>query len=124
MEAVGWPFATLTLGTLGFWLGIPIGPLHLWAGLLLALIAARLCAGSSSAWLAATMSLAAIVVAGGAAAGWLHDFSGDGQWYHQPAVLGLAEGWNPIKAPRLAEWDPEFEREAGSAAIYIQHYAK
>ena len=27
------------------------------------------------------------------------DFSWDGQWYHQEAILAIADGWNPIKNP-------------------------
>ena len=38
LQAIGWPLTTLTLASLGFWLGIPIGPYHIWAGLLLFLI--------------------------------------------------------------------------------------
>jgi hypothetical protein len=121
---IGWPCATLVLTSLLFWLGMPIGPLHSWAGLALALVAGRLWAGSWRACLAAAAWLAAATVAGGAAVGWLYDFSGDGQWYHLPAVLGLAEGWNPLTAPQLADWNAGFEREVGSAAVYVQHYAK
>ena len=123
-QAVGWPFATLSLTALLFVLGIPIGPLHLWAGLALSLIAGRWFAGSWHSWLIATTWLAAATVAGGAALGWLYDFSGDGQWYDLPAILGLAQGWNPLKNPRLFDWNSGFEREIGSAAIYVQHYAK
>ena len=37
-EAICWPFATLSLAAVLFRLGIPIGPFHLWAWLLVALI--------------------------------------------------------------------------------------
>jgi len=49
------------------------------------------------------------------------------KWYHLPAILALADGWNPYKFPQLGEWNAGFEREIGnvpSAAIYVQHYAK
>ena len=124
IQAVGWPFATLCLAAALFWLGIPISPVHLWAGLVVSLVAGRLAAASWHTWLAATAWLAAVTMAGGAALGWLYDFSGDGQWYHQPAALALAEGWNPLKTARLADWNAGFEQEIPSAAIYVQHYAK
>ena len=123
-EAICWPFATLSLAAVLFRLGMPIGPFHLWAGLLVALIAGRVVAGSSRDWLVATLGLAVATVAGGAALGWLYDFSGDGQWYHLPAALGLAQGWNPLQTPRLDAWNAGFEREIASAAVYVQHYSK
>jgi hypothetical protein len=123
-QAVIWPFATLTLTTLLFWIGIPIGPYHLWAALLLSLAAGRYLAGDWKSWFTATIWLAVATLIGGAALGWLYDFSGDGQWYHLPGVLALAEGWNPFLAPQLGQWSVGFEQELTNAAIYVQHYAK
>ena len=124
IQAIGWPFATLCLTAFLFWMGIPIGPIHLWVGLAASLIAGRLIVCGWRTWLAATTWLVAVTAAGGTALGWLYDFSGDGQWYHVPAVLGLAEGWNPVKTARLVDWNGKFEQEIPSAAIYVQHYAK
>jgi hypothetical protein len=122
--AIGWPFITLLLSALLFWIDIPIGPYHLWAGLLLALGAARLLAGDWRPWLTATAWLAVATIAGGVALNWYYDFSGDGQWYHLPAVLALAEGWNPFLVPELAQWSAGFEKDLTNAVIYVQHYAK
>jgi hypothetical protein len=125
--AICWPAATLVVTALLFWLGIPIGPLHLWAGLVVALIASRIISHSWRLWLVATISVAVMTVAAGATLAWLYDFSGDGQWYHLPAILALAQGWNPFQHPQLGEWNAAFEQaisERPSAAIYVQHYAK
>jgi hypothetical protein len=123
-EAIAWPTATLTLTAFLFAFGIPIGPFHLWTGLALSLAAARLAAEDWRGWLVATASFAAIAVAAAAALGWLYDFSGDGQWYQQTGVLALSAGWDPFKAWRLLDWNTGFETQLGSAAIYVQHYAK
>ena len=119
-----WPFSILALTTLFFWLGISIGPYHLWLALLLSLTAGRYLAGDWWSWFMAVIWLAVATTVGGAVLGWLYDFSGDGQWYHLPGILALAEGWNPVLAPQLGEWDSGFEQELTNAAIYIQHYAK
>jgi hypothetical protein len=123
-QAIGWPAATLILTTLLFWLGIPVGPYHLWAGLLLVLGIGGQLVGDWRAWLTATLWLAVCTLAGGAILGWLYDFSGDGQWYHLPGSLALAQGWNPFHTPQLSEWNPGFEQAISTAAIYVQHYAK
>jgi hypothetical protein len=121
---VVWPFATLMLATLLFWAGIQIGPFHLWAALLLSLVAARYLTGNWRTWIGASLWLAVVTLLGGMVLGWLYDFSGDGQWYHLPGILALAEGWNPFLAPRLGEWNAGFEQDLTNAAIYVQHYAK
>jgi len=123
-QAVCWPFATLVLATMLFWLGVSIGPLHLWAGLLISLAVGRAAAADWQSWAKAAAGLAAATGLGGAVLGGLYDFSGDGQWYHLPGIVALAEGWNPLRVPRLADWNPGFEQEVGSAAVYVQHYAK
>ena len=122
--AIGWPFITLVLSALLFWIDIPISPYHLWAGLLLSLAAGYYLAGDWRAWLIAIILLVITVSLGGIALAWCYDFSGDGQWYHLPGVLALAKGWNPFLAPQLGEWDTGFEQDLTNAAIYVQHYAK
>jgi hypothetical protein len=103
---------------------VSIGPYHLWLALLLALAAGRYLAGNWRPWLTAIAWLAAATIAGGVALNWYYDFSGDGQWYHLPAILALAEGWNPFLAPELGQWNAGFEQGLSNAAIYVQHYAK
>ncbi|MEE4271550.1 MAG: hypothetical protein V2I67_07750 [Thermoanaerobaculales bacterium] len=41
---------------------------------------------------------AAVVVASLAVAGFVHDFTWDGMWFHQEACIQLAAGWNPLRA--------------------------
>jgi hypothetical protein len=124
LEVVCWPFATVVLATMLFALGVPLGPFHLWAGLLTSLAAGRVAAGDWQSWIKAAASLVIATGLAGTVSGWLYDFSGDGQWYHLPGIVALAEGWNPFRVPRLADWDLGFERDVGSAAVYVQHYAK
>jgi len=123
-QAVIWPFSILALATLCFWVSISIGTYHLWLALLLSLAAGRYLAGDWRSWLMATIWLAVATLLGGAVLGWLYDFSGDGQWYHLPGILALAEGWNPFLAPQLSQWNVGFEHDLTNAAIYVQHYAK
>jgi len=130
LQAVGWPFTALTLTALLFMAGIPIGPYHLWAALVLFLVVGARLSGDWREWLTAALWLALCAVAGGASLGWLYDFSGDGQWYHLPGILALAQGWNPFHVPRLADWNPAFAQAIASPDInypgfvYVQHYAK
>jgi hypothetical protein len=123
-QAIGWPFLTLVLTTLLFWAGIPVGPYHFWAALLLLLALGGYLAGAWRAWLIAFLWLAGCTLLGGAALEWLYDFSGDGQWYHLPGTLALAQGWNPFHTPELAGWNHGFEQGISTAAVYVQHYAK
>lgn len=53
----------------------------------------------------------------------LYDFSWDGQWYHQPAIMALASGWNPFSHHFLSDWNSNFAENITSE-IYINHYAK
>jgi hypothetical protein len=54
--------------------------------------------GSGGRWIAARLSVVAVMVIVGSAAlsGRVLDTTFDGQWYHQEAVVRLAEGWNPV----------------------------
>jgi len=47
------------------------------------------------------------------------DTSYDGQWYHQPAIIKLAEGWNPF-------YDPFYtiNHYEQNNYLWIQHYSK
>jgi len=123
-QAIAWPFITLILVILLFWAGLPVGPYQLWVALILSLAASGYIAGGWRVLLTATACLAALTLAGGAALGWLYDFSGDGQWYHLPGILALAQGWNPFQKPLLVNWNADFEHQLTNAAIYVQHYAK
>lgn len=48
--------------------------------------------------------------------GWLVDFSSDGQWYHQQAIIELLHGWNPLYT--------SVPPSSGDAAIWIDSYPK
>lgn len=130
LQIVGWSFTTLALTALLFWAGIPIGPYHLWAALLLFLTIGSRFAADWRSWLTATIWLAVVTVAGSAALEWLYDFTGDGQLYHLPGILALAQGWNPFHASRLVEWNPAFLQMLPwtdinyPTYVYVQHYAK
>lgn len=43
-----------------------------------------------------------------------HDFSVDGQTYHQQAILAMINGWNPVTTPHYT----------GPESIWLSHYAK
>jgi hypothetical protein len=125
--ALLWPAATLVYASLLLWLRVPVGAESFWAGLALALIAARAFVHGWRTWWLSTGVVAAVALLSGAALAWTYDFSGDGQWYHMPGVLALAQGWNPFEHPQLGGWSEEFRRAIGerpSAAIYVQHYPK
>lgn len=117
-------FSILSVATLFFWAGVPVGPFQLWLALILTLVIGRYLAANSRVWLIAIVWLAFATLGGGAVLGWFYDFSGDGQWYHLPGIMALAEGWNPFLTPRLDEWNTGFEQDLANAAIYVQHYAK
>lgn len=82
------------------------------AGVVRALTAGTAHAGRSAAgWLGRTAVLFAACL--GLAAS-LHDFSHDGQQYHQQAILALAQGWNPLGP---AEY-------LGPHALWVNSYTK
>lgn len=52
-------------------------------------------------------------------AGHFFDFSFDGQWYHQDAIVLLSKGWNPIYEPLIPN-----EAVSGLNSNYVNHYPK
>lgn len=61
------------------------------------------------------------------------DTSWDGWMYHQPAVMALLEGWNPVREPSLQAWWGEAKTingnnisfsNLGEGSLWITHYAK
>ncbi len=65
---------------------------------------ARIAAAAGVAICLTSMVLASVV----------HDFSNDGQTYHQQAILALADGWNPFRV----------HETGGRHSIWVSHYAK
>jgi len=120
---LGWPAMVVVLSGIGFWLGVAVTPFHLWTALSLAVLGAIVVASSLRHCIYAVVIFVLIVLLGSYSIGQIYDLSFDGQVYHIPAVIALADGWNPIHAQTLGQWSPEFERSLGSA-IYVQHYAK
>ena len=118
-----WAGMTLSLTVFLLWVGQPVRGYALWLGLVVAISAARKLVPDRRVWLPAMLGLLAVSLLGSFALEWLYDFSGDGQEYHLPGILALAQGWNPFHSSRLAEWNPGFEAGVTSG-IYIQHYAK
>lgn len=49
--------------------------------------------------------------------GLFYDFSYDGQYYHQEAIISIKEGWNPL-------YDNELSTEVNSGNFWINHYPK
>jgi 4-amino-4-deoxy-L-arabinose transferase-like glycosyltransferase len=58
-------------------------------------------------------------------AGFCYDFSWDGEWYHQTAILSLAGGWDPVTEPMrpflapLQEWVRHYPKASWYAAAAI-----
>ena len=61
--------------------------------------------------------MAAVGAAALAGAALFHDVSWDGQVYHQPAVLALAGGWNPLH-------DGPLSLAERPDNLWINHYPK
>ena len=84
---------------------------------------------TAAAWL---LALAAALIVGSIwTAGLVHETYWDGLWYHQPAVVALASGWNPWAGPLAG--DPAraallvnvvHTPSRGDAQLFIDHYAK
>lgn len=96
----------------GFFLGVPVGPLHLVIYVLSA--AAFLLVGRPQGSVLAIGISAALLVCSVAIGTLAHDFSVDGQNYHQQAMIELARGWNPVL-------DSPVE---GKEALWVNSYAK
>ncbi len=110
---LGWVFCSFVLTQILFALGVSlVGAQWVWAAALAlsAACATRLFAGieTKAVAYAVTISVAAWLVLSGIAA-LVHDFSYDGQAYHQEAVIRLAEGWNPWWHPLTAEQTNQYQ---------------
>lgn len=66
-----------------------------------------------------------VMAAAAALAGFYYDFSWDGEWYHQTAILSLAGGWDPMTDPLrpfaapLQEWVRHYPKASWYAAAAI-----
>ena len=118
-----WAFAVVGLSAGLLWLGVSLTGWALWIGLAVTLAAGRQLAPTPDMWRLATWGLMTATLVGGGIFEWIYDLSGDGQQYHLPAILALADGWNPFHQPELGAWRPEFASSV-TTGIYIEHYAK
>ena len=120
------PSIVLLQATVLFALGVAIGP---WSAPLAMVATLALLIGLGGREvgypLAAMKSLIApaIIVLCGAVAALFYDFSGDGQEYHQPAVLALARGWNPFVAHHLEDWSQQWAASV-TGELFVDHYTK
>lgn len=105
--------ASLLAGRVGF---AAVAPIALAATLCFACWLARR-AGSrgSMRWYPAGLLLV-LLVASLLLSAFFFDFSWDGQWYHQSAILRIAHDWNPLRQPMQGLGD---RREQ-----WLHHYAK
>ncbi len=53
-----------------------------------------------------------------------YDFSQDGQAYHQPAIIALANGWNPFHEAFVEKYSPFYKNAMKGNEIYVDHYTK
>jgi hypothetical protein len=104
---------TWALSAIGFLFGTPVGRLQASCGILLAVfLLLRQHRNGRARWL----SLSCLV---GVLAGCLIisavtvDDSYDGWAYHQPGVIALSHGWNPVTVPVFGTWWAPYSRSIG-----------
>ena len=116
------------LAWLGFAAGIPLTPLHLPLAVALLGIGVLLRARAALPAFAAVLALAALSAL---LASRLIDLSFDGAAYHQPAIIALERGWNPLRGPPVMDWLAAEGNTPGwilaataDAGIWIDRYPK
>lgn len=109
---------SLLAGRAGFPL---VAPIALFAALLSAhWLAKREGLRGGLRWRPATLFL--ILLAAALLLSWFfYDFSWDGQWYHQTAVINIARDWNPLFAPMQGI---DHSSSQLHAQPWVWHYAK
>ena len=114
--------ATALLFATGAGLAFPSAIVIALLGVIAAAALCRLRLPADQAWRVFASTMATIAACLFTAAQ-VYDVSWDGQTYHQPAVIALAGGWNPI-------WKPFSDNMLGSEGLgidshlWIQHYPK
>jgi hypothetical protein len=113
-------YALLELfGAVGFLLGQPLGRAtgvaSSCASLALTWGAGRARIGGRPALLLGAAAILLTLFVAPRVTGWFYDLSWDGRAYHQEAVLRLAEGWNPVRAP---------SGSGMGADLSVEHYPK
>jgi hypothetical protein len=104
---------TWALSAIGFLFGASIGRFQAVCGILLAVfLLLRQYPGGRARWLSLTCLIA--VLAGGLIISALAvDLTYDGWAYHQPGVIALSHGWNPVKEPSFGTWWAQYHRSIG-----------
>ena len=104
---------TWALSAIGFLFGASVGRLQAACGMLLAvLLLLRQHRGGRARWLSVSCLIA--VLAGGlflSAA--TVDLTYDGWAYHQPGVIALSHGWNPVTEPIFGKWWARYSPSIG-----------
>jgi hypothetical protein len=104
---------TWALSAIGFLFGASIGRFQAACGILLAvLFLFRQHRAGRVRWLSLSyliMILAGCLIISAATV----DLTYDGWAYHQPGVIALSHGWNPVREPSFGTWWPEYGRSIG-----------
>ena len=122
-----WLGGLFALPTIGFWLGLPIG---VWQAPLatLVILSIALTIGFDRRILRWLTLLAVSLLW----ARFSRDFAWDSWVYHQPAIIALLEGWNPLHEPSAATWlsrpealaQPHLTLIPERITLLLTHYGK
>src|ERR1017187_10506947 len=104
---------TWALSAIAFLFGVSVGRLQATCGILLAvLLLFRQHRGARARWLSLSCLIA--VLAGGLIISAVTvDNTYDGWAYHQPGVIALSHGWNPVTEPVFGTWWAPYSRSIG-----------
>ena len=104
---------TWALSAIAFLFGVSVGRLQATCGILLAvLLLFRQHRGARARWL--SLSCLVAVLAGGLIISAVTvDNTYDGWAYHQPGVIALSHGWNPVTEPVFGTWWAPYSRSIG-----------
>jgi hypothetical protein len=122
MALLSFMFFILVLSTIGFGMGIPLAPLHIWlsvGGSFIVIFITAKFYDKHNQWkyfLGAGGLSVLLMCCFMYVSGMFYDISYDGQVYHQEAVIQLANHWNPFQQ--------YLTKEQSQSAVLLNHYAK
>src|SRR5882724_2777307 len=105
---------TWALSATGFLLGVPVGHSQSICGAVTAVIVVYRLSNDLRQRVVRCLILILLVLLALAIAGMAVDDGYDGWLYHQPGVVGLANGWNPVVEPLFHVWWSAHGRTFGS----------
>jgi len=105
---------TWALSATGFLLGVPVGHSQSICGAVTAVIVVYRLSNDLRQRVVRCLILILLVLLALAIAGMAVDDGYDGWLYHQPGVVGLANGWNPVVEPLFDVWWSAHGRTFGS----------